>query len=100
MPGLIKLYNDNPDKRDKFTILAFHEPGVKTFRDLDPHLERLKNTVWKGQSLPFPVLLDATGTTLKAYGINGFPTLVLIDPSGRIVRSNPEEVLKKKLNLR
>jgi hypothetical protein len=53
---------------------------------------------WEGKTLPFPILLDATGKTVKAYGIRGFPTHVLLDPDGRVVKAaRPEEVLEEKL---
>jgi hypothetical protein len=38
------------------------------------------------------VLLDATGETTRAYGIRAFPTILLIDPEGRLVKSGHHEV--------
>ena len=52
---------------------------------------------WKGKSLPFPILLDASGATVKSYGIQAFPTLVLIDPEGRVVKGGSEALLAEKL---
>jgi hypothetical protein len=70
---------------------------VKGLAELDEKMEPLKEKYWKGRSLPFPILLDATGETLRAFGISAFPTNVLIDPEGRVVPGNPEEILKAKL---
>jgi hypothetical protein len=98
LPELTSLYTKHADKRDRFEVLAFHDPSAKTFEDLDKRLPKLKEQFWKGQDLPFPILLDSTGQTLKAWGIQGFPTTVLIDPEGRLVRTDdPRKTLEENL---
>jgi hypothetical protein len=52
---------------------------------------------WRGRDLPFPILLDATGKTIKAYGVRAFPTTILIDPEGRLVGEAGEKELEAKL---
>ena len=52
--------------------------------------------VWK-KDLPFPVLLDASGKTIKRWGISAYPTLVLIDPEGNLVKGGGERMLEQKL---
>jgi hypothetical protein len=52
---------------------------------------------WRGRDLPFPILLDATGQTLKDYGIRAFPTTLLIDPEGKLVGEAGEKELEEKL---
>ncbi len=37
--------------------------------------------------------MDATGATIRDFGIEEYPTLVLIDPEGRIVGIGNETVL-------
>ena len=56
-----------------------------------------KKEVWKGKDLPFPVLLDHTGDTIERWGIEAFPTIVLIDPEGTLVGEATEDLLAKKL---
>ncbi len=97
MPGLIDLYEAHKDHRDKFEIIAFHDGTVKDFADLDKKLERPREAYWGGRDLPFPILLDATGQTIKEWDIHAFPTTVLIDPEGKLVGQAGEEELAAKL---
>ncbi len=71
---------------------------MKDLEALDEKLKPIIQAHWGGKPLPFPVLMDSTGETVMAYGINGWPTSFLIDPKGRIVAADPEEleaILKK-----
>jgi len=98
----MKFYEEHKADRDKFEILAFHDNSVKTLAEMDQQLET-KNIIkgrWGGKPLPFPILLDATDKTLKAFRIQGFPTMYLIDPKGNVVQMGHhglEEVLAAKL---
>jgi AhpC/TSA family len=97
LPALIEFYEKHADQRDDFEILAFHDGTVKSFAELDPKLEPLIKDPWKGKSLPFPILLDASGQTIKDWGVHAFPTTVLIDPDGHLVEGGGEEMLKDRL---
>jgi thiol-disulfide isomerase/thioredoxin len=98
---LIDLYEEHSGERDKFEILAFHDGTVKDFSEMDAKTEQTRKTLWKGRSLPFPILLDAQngerGATVAAYGISAFPTTILIDPDGKLVGQASPEMLEKKL---
>lgn len=83
------LYDKHKDDRDKFEIVAFHDASAKTFEELDKKLEKIIEQRWKGKTLPFPVVLDATGKTVKDYGVSAFPTVLLIDPEGKLVKGGP-----------
>jgi hypothetical protein len=97
LPGLIDLYEAHKKDRDKFEILAFHDGTVKDFADLDKKMESPKQKYWNGRDLPFPILLDATGQTIKDWGVHGFPTTLLIDPEGKLVGEAGEDALTEKL---
>ena len=97
MPALIRLYEEHRDHRDKFEILAFHDATVKSFEELDAKLVPVRKTYWQDKPLPFPILLDATGQTIQDYGIHAFPTVILIDPEGRLVKGGGEAMLESKL---
>ncbi len=84
-------------KSDRFAIIAFHDGTVKNFDELDSKLVDIKAKNWKGRDLPFPILLDASGETIKQYGITAFPTTILIDPEGRLVGEGSETTLAKML---
>ena len=70
---------------------------VKDFTSLDKELESVKDTWWDGKDLPFPVLIDATGTTQKNFDPQGYPTTLLIDPEGTLVGEVGAEALREKL---
>ncbi len=93
----MKFYEKHKADRDRYQILAFHDAKAKTFEELDEKLKPVIEKKWKGKSLPFPILLDASGATVKNYGIQAFPTLVLIDPEGRVVKGGSEAMLEEKL---
>jgi hypothetical protein len=91
------LYEKYAAIRDKFEVLAFHDATAKTFEELDEKLESIIEKRWRGKALPFPILLDPTRATLRAFGISAYPTNILIDPEGNIVKGNAEKNLEKKL---
>jgi hypothetical protein len=99
----MEFYEEHKDQRDQFTILAFHEPSVKSLDDLDKKLAKTVEKLWKGKQLPFPIVLDSSGKTLKSYAVQAFPTLVLIDPEGKIAQvelgagGGVEKMLEQKL---
>ncbi len=94
---MIDLYESHKKDGDKFEILAFHDGTAKDFAELDKNLPRTRKRYWGGRDLPFPVLLDATGQTIKDWGVRAFPTMLLIDPEGKLVGEVSEEELEKKL---
>lgn len=91
------LYDAHRDHRDQFEIIAFHDASAKTFEELDKQLVPIIRNTWRGRSLPFPILLDATGETIQRYGIRSFPTTILIDPEGKLVGEAGEDALEAKL---
>ncbi len=93
----MKLYDEHKDLRDKFEIVAIHDSGVKTFAELDEKLVKIKKQYWEDKDLPFAVLIDDDNQTVKAYGVNWFPTSLLIDPQGKVVAGEAAEMLEAKL---
>ena len=89
----MKLWDKYEPLGDEFTIIAFHDDRAKTFEELDEKLADVIADRWDGRELPFPILLDATGKTLREYGISAFPTLLLIDPEGKLVKGGGEAML-------
>ncbi len=91
------LYEEYEGLRDRFEIVAFHDRSAPTFEKLDLEMENVIERAWKGRNLPFPVLLDATGKTYKAYSVRALGTSTLIDPEGRVVRGDSKAVLEAAL---
>jgi thiol-disulfide isomerase/thioredoxin len=96
MPHLMALQQKFADQ--PLAILALHDRSVQSRAEYDQKIATARERVWGGRDLPFPVLLDrpdpekpadldpvGTGTTIKRYGITGFPTLFVIDQNGIMV---------------
>ncbi|MCA8939175.1 MAG: hypothetical protein KDB07_05190, partial [Planctomycetes bacterium] len=39
---------------------------------------------WGGKDMAWPEMLDTESTTTNAYGVPGYPGLVIIDPEGNV----------------
>ncbi len=91
------LYEEFKDRRDEFEIFAFHNSGKPTFEALDPDLETCKTKHWGGRDLPFPILLDSTGDTIRELGVTSYPTVLLIDLEGKLVKHGGEGKLRTEL---
>ncbi len=96
MPKLFELYEQFHDQG--LAIIGVHNDTLDSIEALQGHLKRLEQEVW-GQAMPFPVALDgggeteilgtentAAGATNAAYGVAAYPTTLLIDREGVIVR--------------
>lgn len=61
--------------------------GVNTMEEDEGPQDRLSKigTFWKGKALSFPTLIDMDNAASKAYGVQGIPFTVVIDPQGKIV---------------
>lgn len=94
LPSLKKFYETHKDQRDKFEIIAFSGSSAGTMAELEKQMKPYEEKNWGGP-LPFPILLDQTGKTWKAWGIIALPRFVLIDPDGNVVRGASEAALEK-----
>jgi len=83
MPKLIAFYERNARLRAQFEIIAVHSPDGASLAAIQPQYERLVKA-WKGKSIPFPLLFDSSGETHKRWGIEAYPTNILVDREGRI----------------
>jgi peroxiredoxin len=65
----------------------------------DPENVDLARALVQGLGLGFPTLLDQEGRVSKAYGVNGFPTTIVISPAGTVgfVREGYTEPLMRQL---
>jgi thiol-disulfide isomerase/thioredoxin len=99
MPALMDLYDKYKDKG--LAIIAVHDDSVESVEDLDRRLATIRNenwAGWNGRDLPFPVAIDGGGTkrikyssetvqgaTIAAYGIEAWPTTVVIGRDGKVI---------------
>ncbi|MGO9922291.1 MAG: redoxin domain-containing protein [Isosphaeraceae bacterium] len=97
MPRLVELKRKFEGR--PLVILALHDQSVQSRAVYDRKIAAVRERLWSGRDLPFRVLLDrpdskkpedrnpeGTGTTVERYGINGFPTLFVIDRDGTMIR--------------
>jgi peroxiredoxin len=75
MPSLIQFYKRNHSEASDFEILAISI-------DEDPKAAASFATAMK---LNFPVLLDSSKTVANAYGVEGIPTMFVIDKAGKVI---------------
>jgi hypothetical protein len=89
------LHDKYESLHERFTILAFHDASAKTLEELDDKLAPTVRDAWDGRQLPFPILMDSSGDTIRNYGISAFPTVILIDPEGKLVKGGGEKKLEE-----
>lgn len=100
LPRLVELDKELGSHRDRLAILTVHDTSAKSLAELEPRLEQVSKTFWRGKPLPFPILLDTTGRTIENYAVRAYPTEFLIDPEGRLVRlhgTTIEDFLEREL---
>ena len=100
MPKLMGLYDEFHNKGVEF--IAIHDDSLRSVEELRTQLNTLKLEHWNGRDLPFTALLDGggptpipdskltgRGATTAAYGIQAFPTTLVIDQQGRLAGQLP-----------
>jgi RNA polymerase sigma factor (sigma-70 family) len=105
MPALFELQDQY--REDGLVVLGVHvdtssDGKADTVEKLDGFLAKVKDRLWKGKDIPFPVALakhrevrygtdvheKAPCKVVADYGVTFFPTHVLIDRQGRISADN------------
>ncbi len=98
IPELIAFYDDHAADRDRFEILSIcidPDGELHSMADLDRQLQPFIKHVWRGKTLPFPVLLDSTFETWQNFGIPGLGFELLIDPDGNLVEGDRHTLAEK-----
>jgi thiol-disulfide isomerase/thioredoxin len=97
MPELMKLHDKYADKG--LVVIAVHDDSVESIEAMEKELTGYRERLWNGRDLPFLVALDgggktripgseqeSNGATTAEYGIKRFPTTLLIDRDGRVIK--------------
>jgi hypothetical protein len=98
MPKLMSLHERYVEKG--LVILAINGDTSLSLDELREECERLSERNWAGRTLPFRVALDGDarsddsvgGATAVAYGIPQWPSTVVIDKNGTIVRLSGDDL--------
>ncbi len=93
MPELMELHDKLADQG--LVIVAIHDDSVGSMAELEAKCSRPREEIWGGSELPFHVAIDgggvykvprrnrrSRGATTSLYGIQGFPTTLVIDKRG------------------
>jgi thiol-disulfide isomerase/thioredoxin len=86
MPKLMEVYDAFTNKN--VVIIAVHDNRISTVSQLDEKLRDIKERLWEGRDLPFPIAIDSgpgRGATHAAYDISRWPTTLVIDQDGKLV---------------
>ncbi len=75
MPNLIQFYKNNHSDSSDFEILAV---------SIDEDPKEAQNFA-SAMKLNFPVLIDPRQKMANAYGVEGIPTLFVIDKAGKVI---------------
>jgi thiol-disulfide isomerase/thioredoxin len=100
LPELTTFYEEHVADRDRFEVLAIcntEKEKALTIEAYDALAAPIVKDTWNGKELPFPVLIDGEGKTYRVYGIDGWPTVLLIDPAGHLVKDGDATMLDDEL---
>ena len=94
---MIQAFHDHAVHRDDFEMIAIHDSSVESLEEMDEKIKSAKKNYWKGEDLPFTVLIDNDKQTEKTFGISGHPTQIIIDPDGLVVGESSLAAFEKEL---
>jgi thiol-disulfide isomerase/thioredoxin len=97
MPRLMAYYAAHAKDRSRFEIVAVYAPDGKSLAGIKTAYDTTVARAWDGKTPPFPLVFDSTGATHKRWGVEAYPTTLLIDPQGRLVGAATIDDLAKKL---
>lgn len=99
MPGMIEL----KEKMSKEPVewIAIHDVSITDLVQLEESVADLEKQSWDGRSLSLQRVLDQPtedlgprGVTTERFGIRAWPTIVVIDPRGKVVGPVEKEQLE------
>jgi thiol-disulfide isomerase/thioredoxin len=71
---------------DELVVIGVHSPKFEAEKDF----ENVKNAVAR-YGIRHPIIHDPNHTLWQAYGVHAWPTMIFIDPAGRIIGSQAGE---------
>ena len=96
IPHLMAIYDAFSDRG--LMVIGIHDDSLESIDELDEKLATVREKIWIGRDLNFPIALDgggptsvagtnetAPGATTAAYGVKSFPTTLLIGADGKVI---------------
>lgn len=90
MPYIEELYKEYNENKEDIIILELASPNIGREGDV----EHIKDFL-KEEGYTFPVVLDESGSQIYQYGINSFPSTLIIDEYGYITKYVPGAMNKE-----
>jgi len=87
MDQLFRFAAKHAKDRERFEILTVHHELPDGKSHLETDLPKLLKR-WERDEFPFPILADPDEHAIEAFGVTAFPTLVFVDPEGKIALVN------------
>ena len=101
LPEWIDFYDAHAADRDKFEIVAFHDPQATDFDQLDQKLKPIIAKTSRRTAAAVSDLARYNAQAIKNFGVRAFPTVLLVNPEGQLVKlpsgEEPEEYLASRL---
>lgn len=100
LPKLAAFYKEHAADLERFEIISIcntEKEQIQTIEAFDKLSASVVNEVWGGKQLPFPILLDGQGRTSGLYSVVSWPTTLLIDPEGNLIKNGGFATLAEKL---
>ncbi len=97
-PLVDDLYNKYQGKGVTFVDVQASQYG-KNYESGDNTPATIADLQWfkSNFNVPFPILLDQSTATATKYGVQGFPTIFIIDKKGKIYYTSSGEVAESQL---
>lgn len=76
----------NPNQEPPYAIVLLHTGTARSLTDLDAKIEKagLREKHWGGRALPFPILVDPEGKTVKSWKLRWGTQTLWFDPEGKL----------------
>jgi thiol-disulfide isomerase/thioredoxin len=96
LPKLRRFYEAHRSQRDRFELVSICTVDSKwhAMADLDRELKPFVKTIWAGEELPFPIILDNTSQSMENFGVEFLGATVLINPAGQLVQGDESTLVK------
>lgn len=94
MPYIEELYKEYNENKDDVIILGVASPNLGREGTEEHITEFLKDN-----EMTFPVVFDEKGSLMQGYGMNAFPSTLIIDKDGYITRYIPGAMNKETMKM-
>lgn len=85
IPALVEFAREFSDCRDAYEVLLVHDATITDFQVLEAELNEVSTVAWGGELPSFSLLLDSEDVVLRGLGVKSLPSMIVVDPEGRVM---------------